>query len=73
MIDFAYLLSAKTEESMIQDSLEEIKNKATEVVNNNMKNNSFIVNDIKVTVMKVANDEALLDIKNEYCLLIDII
>ena len=73
MIDFAYLLSAKTEESMIQDSLEEIKNKATEVVNNNMKNNSFIVNDIKVTVMKVANDEALLDIKYEYCLLIDII
>lgn len=73
MIDFAYLLSAKTEESMIQDSLEEIKNKATEVVNNDMKNNSFIVNDIKVTVMKVANDEALLDIKNEYCLLIDII
>lgn len=73
MIDFAYLLSAKTEESMIQDSLEEIKNKATEVVNNDMKNNSFIVNDIKVTVMKVADDEALLDIKNEYCLLIDII
>lgn len=68
---FTYLIGEEIDQSIIENNLDEIESAAIKIINTeNEESNSFSFNNLKITVIKVANSPELSDIEDDYCLMV---
>lgn len=68
---FTFLIGEEVDQSIIEKNLDEITSIATAMINNkNETVKSFSFMDLEITIIKVAECSELLDIEDDYCLMV---